>query len=169
MARVRELRIRADWQVVRFVYLPAIAVGLTPFHLCSLCIFCSRWGHHIEEWIGRKPLFRITEAGLRYEDGGTPIEYGWPTITGIVLHRRNTIQFWKTDGDIGIASPRFWLAISMYEATKGETHTICIWPRQVVGGLFSLARFARELQSHLIERSERGEIPSLLPSKGNRA
>ena len=170
MARVKELRVRGDWQLVRFVYLPTAAVGLTPLEPCALCIFCKWWGHHIEEWVRRKPLFRITEQGLRYEDGSKPREFAWADISGITLYRRNRIPLWRTNGGIGVASPRFWLAISVRDpGSSSSGRTICIWPRQVVGGLFSLTRFARELQRHLIERSDRGEIPSLLPPKGNRA
>ena len=39
---------------------------------------------------------------------------------------------------------------------------ITVWPRQVVGGLFSLMRFAKELQRQLIRRADEGEIPLLL-------
>lgn len=50
-------------------------------------------------------------------------------------------------------------------ADEDNLRTICVWPRQVTGGLFSLMRFAKELQAQLLERAERGEIPSLLPEK----
>ena len=243
MARVRELRIRADWGLVRIAYLPAIAAGmgiskfLWPLLLftfriapCGLCILLSRWGNHVEEWMNCKPLLQITDNGLRYEDGGAAVEYDWSDIVGIILHRRNSIPPWRTGGSTEITPP-LWLSINVrserarpvgsqegyldrtrylehYSETTGELFetaapnpgiedldlsndgyvdrsrylgpakeegtdekvtTICIWPRQVVGGLFSLTRFARELQRNLIERSEWGEIPSLLPSKGNRA
>jgi hypothetical protein len=250
MARVTELRIRADWGLVKVAYLPALAAGmgaskffwpliLFSFRIapCGLCVLLSRWGNHVEEWMRCKPLFQITDFGLRYEDGGAPAEYDWSDIVGIVMHRRNTIPPWRTNGSTEITPP-FWLSISVRgepprligsqdgyldrerylehysdmtgelieaaaptqdneevglstegyidrsrylgpatddcdSSTKnegdGDITTICVWPRQVVGGLFSLVRFARELQLHLIERSERGEIPSLLPPKGIRA
>lgn len=166
MARVTELRVRSDWQLVRFVYLPAVGLGALPIHPCGICFFCARWGHHIEEWIGRKPLFRITEMGLRFEDGGRPKEYRWSEISGITLNRRNRIPFWRTDGNTTPMSPAFWLSVTVREGGD-ELRTICVWPRQVVGGLCALMRFAKELQRHLIEGSNRGEIPSLLPSKGS--
>jgi len=164
MARVTELRVRGDWQLIRFVYLPAAAVGLVPFEPCALCIFCCWWGHHIEEWARRKPLLRITDDGLRYEDGGKPVRYQWRDITGIALHRRNTIPLWRTNGSLEIGTPRFWLAISVRQHGD-QVRTICVWPRQVVGGLFSLMRFARELQRSLIAVADRGEIPLLLSRK----
>lgn len=167
MARLTELRIRGDWQLIRFVYLPAAAVGLTPLEPFALCIFCRWWGHHIEEWASRKPLFRITDGGLRYEDGGKPIEYRWADITAVVLRRRNTIPLWRTNGSWEVATPRFWLAISVRQ--KGDqVRTICIWPRQVVGGLLSLMRFGKALQAHLITVADRGDIPSLLPPQTKR-
>lgn len=162
MARVTELRVRADWQLVRFFYLPALGVGATPFHPCALCIFCLRWGHHVEEWIGRKRLFQITATGLRFEDGGRAHDYQWSDISDIVLRRRNRTPIWRTNGNIHPASPAFWLSVTVREG--GDFRTICVWPRQVVGGLFSLMRFAKELQRQLIGASDRGEIPSLLPS-----
>lgn len=170
MGRVTELRARADWQLVRFVYLPTAAVGLTPFHPCALCTFCWWWAHHLEEWVSAKTLFQITEQGLRYEDGGKPMQYGWSDIEGIALYRRSSIPpLWRTNGDIKAGKPPFWLAITVREGRKGpegQRRTICVWPRQVKGGLFSLMRFAKELQRHLIERANKGEIPRLMP-EGN--
>lgn len=164
-----ELRVRGDWQFVRFVYLPAAAVGMTPLHPCALCTFCWWWGHHLEEWISRKAIFQITDAGLRYEDGGKPIHYRWSDIQGVVLHRRSPIPFWRTDGDVKTGKPPFWLAITLREGGKSddkeEPRTICVWPRQVVGGLYSLMRFAKELQRQLIERANHGEIPRLMPER----
>lgn len=165
MARVTELRVRSDWQFIRIVYLPALSIGLTPFHLCAMCTFCSWWGHHVEEWVNRKPMFRIAEDGIRYEDGGRPVTYRWADISGIALHRRGTIPFWQTGGEIKTGTPRFWLAISVLHAPGNQPRTISIWPRQVVGGLPSLVRFAKELQRRLVLVSARGEIPSLLPAK----
>jgi hypothetical protein len=165
MRRVTGLQVRGDWQLVRIVYLPAAAIGLTPIHPCALCEFCWWWGHHLEEWISRKSLFEISDAGLRYEDGGKPIEFGWSDIEAVVLHRRSTIPFWRTDGRVKTGTPPFWLAITLREPAKDMHRTICIWPRQVVGGLFSLMRFAKELQRHLVERADRGEIPRLMPEK----
>lgn len=51
------------------------------------------------------------------------------------------------------------------KADEDDIRTICIWPRQVVGGLFSLVRFAREMQRRLIQMADRGEIPNLLPDR----
>ena len=168
MGRFTELRVRNDWQFVRFVYLPAAAVGLTPFHPCALCTFCWWWGHHLEEWVSRKTLFRVTDTGLHYEDGGRPMLYGWSEIEGVALHRRNPIPLWRTDGDIKTGTPPFWLAITVRERGKrtDDLRTICVWPRQVRGGLFSLMRFAKELQLQLLERADRGEIRRLMP-EGN--
>ena len=167
MGRVTALRVRGDWQLVRIVYLPAAAVGLTPLQPCALCLFCRWWGHHLEEWISRKSLFEITDGGLRHEDGGRPVEFGWADITGVVLHRRSTIPLWRTGGRTRSGRPPFWLAISVRAASApsgGEAQrTICIWPRQVVGGLFALMRFATELQRQLSERAARGEISDLRP------
>ena len=163
MARVTELHVRSDWQFIRFVYLPAAGVGLTPLHMCAICEFCIWWGHHVEEWVNRKPMFRITEDGIRYEDGSRPVTYRWQDIVGIALHRRGTVPFWRTGGEIKTGTPRFWLAISVLHAPKDQPRTICIWPRQVVGGLSALVRFAKELQRELIQVSNRGDIPSLLP------
>ena len=168
MARVRELRVRSDWQLIRFVYLPVVAIGVMPIDPCGICVFCKWWGHHLEEWIRRKPLFRITDAGLCYEDGGAPIDFAWSEITGVVLHRRNTIPLWRTNGSLGIATPRFWLAIDVRQEGRGE-RTICIWPRQVVGGLSALIRFARELQRQLLALADDGEIPLLLPRAARNA
>ena len=81
------------------------------------------------------------------------------------MHRRSTIPFWRTDGRVKTGTPPFWLAITLREPAKDLHRTICIWPRQVVGGLFSLMRFAKELQRHLVERADRGEIPRLMPEK----
>jgi hypothetical protein len=240
MARVRELRIRSDWGFVKFAYLPLVAGGALATKLfwpilfvsfrfpCAICILISRWGNHVEEWLNCKPLLQITDTGLRYEDGCEPVDYAWEDIVGIVLHRRNRIPPWRTDGSTQI-TPRYWLAISVrgepeltgandgyinrsrylqdYSSYTGppigdavpkptridfgadgyvdrsqyshseetrsdeaeeEVATICVWPRQIVGGLFSLVRFAKELQRQLILVSDRGEIPSLLPSKGKR-
>jgi hypothetical protein len=167
MGRVTELRVRNDWQVVRFIYLPAVAVGLTPFNPCALCVFCWWWGHHLEEWVSRKNLFHITDSGLHYEDGGKPMHFGWSDIEAISLHRRTgSPPLWRTDGDIKTGKPPFWLSITVRGPTQqagDQSRTICVWPRQVKGGLFSLMRFARELQAQLIERADRGEIRRLLP------
>ena len=167
MGRVTELRVRADWQFVRFVYLPAAALGVTPFHPCALCTFCWWWGNHLEEWLSRKSLFQITACGLRYEDGGTPVHYDWAEIEGIAVHRRSEIPFWRTNGEIKTGTPPFWLAINVRKSgnrPENQSHTICVWPRQIKGGLLALMRFAKELQRHLIERADRGEIPRLLPT-----
>jgi hypothetical protein len=164
MARVTELQVRGDWQLIRFFYLPAAAVGLVPFEPCALCIFCFWWGHHLEEWARSKPLFRITDDGLRYEDGGKPVRYHWCDITMIALHRRSSIPLWRTNGSLEIGTPRFWLEISVRQRGN-QVRRICVWPRQVVGGLFSLTRFARELQRKLIAVADGGGIPSLLPRK----
>ena len=234
MARVTELRIRADWGFVKVAYLPLVAGGAVATKLfwpilivgirfsCAICVLLSRWGNHFEEWLNCKPLLQITDYGLRYEDGCEPVEFGWSDIVGISLHRKNWIPFWKTDGGSGFGPP-FWLAISVRGAPKRlrsndgyvdrskylsddgaassnqkperidfgtdgyvdrgqysavattggaadeDITTICVWPRQIVVGLFSLVRFAKELQRQLILVSDRGEIPSLLPSKGKRS
>jgi hypothetical protein len=165
MARVTELRVRSDWQVIRFVYLPAASIGMTPIHLCAVCIFCSWWGHHLEEWVNRKPMFRITNDGIRYEDGGKPVTYRWADISGIALHRRGTVPFWKTGGEIKTGTPRFWLELSVVQVPGHQPRPYCVWPRQVVGGLWSLVRFAKEPQRQLVRVSNHGEIPSLLPRK----
>lgn len=169
MGRVTELRVRADWQFIRFVYLPTLGLGLLPFQPCAICVFCSWWGHHLEEWARRKPLFQITDSGLRYEDGGKSIEYAWSDIQGIALLRKNDIPFWRTDGSTELGEPRFWLSITVRErgkkAGQEAMRTICVWPRQVVGGLLSLMRFGKTLQQRLINVSAQGEIPSLLPKK----
>jgi hypothetical protein len=165
MARVTELHVRSDWEFIRFVYLPAASIALTPFHLCAFCTFCNWWGQHVEEWVNRKPMFRITDDGIRYEDGSKPVTYRWADIAGIALHRRGTVPLWKTGGEIKTGTPRFWLAVTVLHAPGHQPRTICVWPRQVVGGLSSLVRFAKELQRRLVQVSDRGEIPSLLPSK----
>jgi hypothetical protein len=235
MSRVTELRIRADWGLVKFAYLPVLAAGIAsskylwPVALfsfrvapCGICILLSRWGHHIEEWFNRKPLLRLTDYGFQHEDGGEPVEYAWSDVLVVSVHRRNTIPPWRTNGSTEITPP-YWLSITVREGSQprsmdegyidrdrylpshasmlGEAQnrprdaadeielsgqgyvdrstfsavtvidsslaadenirTICVWPRQVVGGLFSLMRFARELQRQLLERADRGEIPML--------
>jgi hypothetical protein len=82
----------------------------------------------------------------------------------IALHRRSSIPLWRTNGSLEIGTPRFWLEISVRQRGN-QVRRICVWPRQVVGGLFSLMRFARELQRKLIAVADGGGIPSLLPRK----
>ena len=205
MGRVTELRVRADWGLVRFAYLPLLVAGLAalrflPFAAkmtvraapCAICFLFVRWTNHIEESIGCKPILQISQNGIVYEDGGEPTEYGWDEILGVVMHRRNNIPPWRTDGSLEIAPP-FWLAISVRDPDykpdedaafdEGQSYaersrrpeggaeidtegvrTITIWPRQVVGGLFALMRFARELQRNLITLSTQGAIPRLMPA-----
>jgi hypothetical protein len=204
MGRVTELRVRADWGFIRFAYLPLLVAGLAVARFlpwvavvtvraapCAICYLLVRWGNHIEESIGCKPILQITQNGLAYEDGGELIEYGWGEITGVVMHRRNNIPPWRTDGSTEIAPP-YWLAISVRDPDfkvddgavykEGDSYAersrrpdggreidteglrvITIWPRQVVGGLFSLMRFARELQGRLLEICAQGTIPCLIP------
>ena len=239
MAGVTELRVRADWGFVKFAYLPALVAGIAASKYlvpavamsvraapCAICVLFSRWAHHLEEWYNCKPLLRITDTGLRYEDGGEALEYDWGDVLGVIMHRRNTIPPWRTNGSVAITPP-FWLSITVrgeprrtsdgyvdrsrylehYSNVTAETvpserrvgeapaitissegyidrsryldsdssnssatgtgdgedvRTICVWPRQVVGGLFSLMRFAKELQRHLLERADSGEIPMLI-------
>ena len=157
-----ELRIRGDWQFVRLVYLPLAAIGAVPIQLCAVCKLCAWWGHHLEEWVRRKRLFRITTQGLAYEDGGRPEQFVWSEIMGIALHRRNTIPIWRTNGSFGFTSPPFWLTITVKRGL--DEREICVWPRQVVGGLPALFRFAKTLQTALRAAADRGETPSRLPS-----
>jgi hypothetical protein len=238
MARVTELRIRPDWGFVKFAYLPALAVGIAASKWllpalavsvrvapCGICVCLRRWANHMEEWYNRKPLLQISETGLRYEDGDEPVEFFWGDVVGVVMHRRNWIPPWRTNGSTEITPP-YWLTIAVRDepqsigadegyidrrrylpphgslagaqltrrgadeekqgssegyvdrrsysavttisseaATEQNLRIICIWPRQVVGGLFSLMRFAKELQRYLIEAADRGEIPSLLPTQ----
>jgi hypothetical protein len=203
MGRVTELRVRADWGFVRFAYLPLLVVGLAAIRFlpwvaaimlraapCAICFLLARWFNHIEEAVGRKPILQITDGGIIYEDGGEPIEYGWGEISGVVMHRRNNIPPWRTDGSTEIAPP-FWLAISVRDPdfkpddgavfSEGDSYverrrrvdggreidtegvrTITVWPRQIVGGLFAMMRFARELQRRLLEMCEGGTIPCLV-------
>jgi hypothetical protein len=136
-------------------------VGAIPLEPCAFCKFCAWWGHHFEEWVRRKKLFQIVEFGLDYEDGGRAMHFAWSEITGVVLHRRNTIPIWRTNGSFGFASPPFWLAIIIKQGTTEQT--ICVWPRQVVGGLPALYRFATALQTALVRAAERGETPLRTP------
>lgn len=204
MERVTELRVRADWGIIRLIYLPLLVVGLAAIRVlpwvavisirawpCGICMLLARWFNHLDESISGKPILQITGRGITYEDGGEPTEYGWAEIIGVVMHRRNNIPPWRTDGSTEITPP-FWLAISVrdsdykqpeaaelagesyaersrrpddgWEIDAEGTRTICIWPRQVVGGLFSLMRFAKELQRCLVELCERGEIDCMVPT-----
>lgn len=171
-------------------WLPLLAVVTIRINPCFLCWLVSRWGHQIEEYYNAKPILQITDNGIVYEDGCEPVEYGWAEITGVVMFRRNNIPPWRTDGSTEIAPP-YWLAVSVrdpdYEPDDGAVfreedrysqrsrrpeggveiqtegvRAITVWPRQVVGGLFSLMRFAKELQRQLIRRADEGEIPLLL-------
>ena len=206
MGRVTELHVREDWGLVRLIYVPALALALSmsrwlPFlavvtiriNPCFLCWLVSRWGHQIEEYYNAKPLLRLTENGVVYEDGCAPVEYGWADISGVVMFRRNNIPPWRTDGSTEIAPP-YWLAVSVRDPNykkddgaafrEGDSYAersrrpeggaeiemegvraITIWPRQVVGGLFSLMRFAKELQRQLVLRANEGQIPLLLPQE----
>ena len=166
-----------------------ISVRLVP---CGICMLLARWANHIDESIGGKPILQINDRGIVYEDGGEPTEYSWSEITGVVMPRRNNIPPWRTDGSTEITPP-YWLAISVldpdYKRDDGAvfsegnsyaersrrpdggreidtegTRTICIWPRQVVGGLFSLMRFAKELQRCLITVCNQGTIECLMPA-----
>ena len=205
MRRVTELHVRGDWGLVRLIYVPALAVAFLmikwlPFlavasiriNPCFLCWLVSRWGNQVEEYYNAKPILKITDGGIVHEDGGEPTEYGWSEITSVVMHRRNNIPPWRTNGSTEVTPP-YWLAISLrdpdYKADDGAVfsegdsyaersrrpdggreidtegaRTICIWPRQVVGGLFSLMRFAKELQRCLIAVCEQGTIPCLVPA-----
>lgn len=204
MGRVTELRVRADWGLVRFAYLPLLVAGLAAARFlpfvgvvllraapCAVCYLMTRWVNHIEEWTGAKPILQITDQGLTCEDGEEAVEYGWSEIVGVVMHRRNPVPLWRTGGALEIAPP-YWLSVSVrdsdYQSDDGavfeETsryvdrrrrpegadeaeaegvRSIILWPRQVRGGLFSLMRFAKELQLQLLDRAHRGEIPRLLP------
>ncbi|HEX6740631.1 MAG TPA: hypothetical protein VF079_02400, partial [Sphingomicrobium sp.] len=141
------------------------------------------------EWLNGKPLLRIAPDGLEHEDGGEAEFIPWSEVLGVALCRRNPIPPWRTNGSIEIAPP-FWLTIAVRdhserpddedgktrgyvvpydvdESTAAEvpTRALCFWPRQVKGGLWSLVRFARELQGNLIAASERNEIPNLRPAE----
>ena len=177
-------------------WLPFLAFATIRFNPCFLCWLIARWGNHLEEYYKAKPLVKITDSGIVHEDGGEPVEYGWSDITAVSMHRRNIIPPWRTNGSTEITPP-YWLAISVRnsddepnddspgpggsesyaersrrpdggtELDTVSTRTICLWPRQVVGGLSSLMRFAKELQRCLIAECEQGTIPCLIPaSKG---
>ena len=131
-------------------------------------------------------------AGRAKEGKLQPNEYQGGTASLSNMHRRNNIPPWRTDGSTEITPP-YWLAISVldpdYKRDDGAvfsegnsyaersrrpdggreidtegTRTICIWPRQVVGGLFSLMRFAKELQRCLITVCNQGTIECLMPA-----
>ncbi|OWR01397.1 hypothetical protein [Sphingopyxis witflariensis] len=160
MASVSELYVRRDWGFVKFAYVPAIflllglkflipalAVVKIKFALpccCGICAYLERWSEHVEEWRERKPILQATEGGLIHEDGGPPIPIAWHQVRSVRLVRR--IAPWRTGGH-SEWSPPYWLAIG-YENDKG-CGQITAWPREIVGGLFSLRRFARTLKLHL--------------------
>lgn len=139
-------------------------MGAIPLKPCAFCGFLGWWGHHVEEWVRRKAVFRIAASGLDYEDGGRPVHFAWSEISAIAIHRRNRTPIWRTNGSFGFTTPPFWLAITVARGTAEQT--ICVWPRQVVGGLPALYRFARALQAALVQAAARGEAPSRLPDKG---
>ena len=165
MRRVTGLRVRGDWQLVRIVYLPAAAIGLTPIHPCALCEFCRWWGHHLEEWISRKSLFEISDAGLRYEDGGKHIEFGWSDIEAVALHRRSTIPFWRTDGRVKTGTPPFVAGDYPSRTRQGYAPDDLHLAATGRGWLVFADALCEELQRHLVERADRGEIPRLMPEK----
>lgn len=172
-------------------FLPWVGVVLLRGAPCAVCFLLGRWFNHIEEWAGAKPILQITDRGLLCEDGEEPVEYGWDEITSVVMHRRNPVPLWRTGGAFEIAPP-YWLSVSVRDPdfqiddgaifeegdryvdrrrrpegeekkeSEGE-RTIVLWPRQIQGGLFSLMRFAKELQLHLLDRAHRGEIQRLMP------
>jgi len=207
---VTELHVRADWSFIRFAYLPLIVAGLTATRLlpigaaisfrvapCGMCSLLRRWGNHIEEAVRRKPILKLVDGGISYEDGDEAILYALNEIAGVTMHRRNDIPPWRTNGSLEIAPP-FWLSITVRDddfvpvdnrsarlrnsyaersrrtaeddaADKIGYRTIVIWPRQIIGGLFAMMRFAHELQRRLILAAEAGEIPLLLPEASTEA
>jgi hypothetical protein len=162
MPVVSELYVRRDWGFVKFAYLPAIFViiglkwltpGLAAIKLkiglplcCGVCAYLRRWSEHVEEWRLRKPILQATEGGLIHEDGGPAKPIAWHQVRSVALIRR--VAPWRTGGHNDGWGPPVWLAIR-YDDGANEA-VITAWPREVVGGLFSLRRFAREMERHLL-------------------
>ena len=161
MAAVTELYVRRDWGFVKFAHLPAIFMiiglkwlvpGLAAVKLkialpicCCACRYLERWSEHLEEWRNRKPILQATEGGLIHEDGGSPTPIHWHHIRSVALVRR--IPPWRTGGHQDGFGPPVWLAI-IYD-DDGEKKSITAWPREVVGGLFALRRFAKTMKIYL--------------------
>lgn len=204
MGQVTELKVRHDWALVRFAYLPLIGAGLwfskllfpvavmsMRINACFVCALLYRWSEHIEEGLQSKPLLQLADFGLLYENGGEPDAYDWKDIYGVTLHRRNRIPPWKTGGSV-VVTPPYWLTVTVRDldppdhekpAERGyvvpfdedpmldddePAVAICVWPRQVRGGLFSLVRFAKMLQLELVRRARDGEIPDRGAGSGAR-
>lgn len=150
-------------------------------NLCGICVVFNRWVEHAAEGANATPLLQITDFGLQYENGGEPDAYDWKDIYGVTLHRRNRIPPWKTGGSV-VVTPPFWLTVTVRDLNPAKVErpaergyvvpfdevlandddepaiAICVWPRQIRGGLFSLVRFAKALQVELVRRARDGEI-----------
>lgn len=164
--------VRTDWGLVRLFYVPAVfllvaalmfipALAAIKFRFaigCGVCWSLKHWGHRSEEWLNAKPLLEITAEGVAHEDGGDRVIYKFADIDGIALQRRKAP--WLTNGHSNF-NPPIWLTLRIRNPqisvdTKGFFKSepakhlfIDVWPREVVGGLLHLRRFAGTLQKHV--------------------